>query len=160
MILNLFKNIKLLILDVDGVMTDGKIVYSDDGSVLRFYNVLDGFGISRSIKNGLKITVISGAKNSKSIVNRCNVLGIKKFYLGDEDKLKVYLNKVKPYFKIYEDETAFIGDDIYDIGLMKKIALPISVPNAIDIVKNEAKYICKKSGGNGAVREIIDLILA
>jgi len=159
MILNLFKNIKLLILDVDGVMTDGKVAYSDDGSILRFYNVLDGFAISKAIKSGLKIAVISGAKSSKSIINRCKVLGINKIYLGNENKLDVYLSKLKPYFKIEEDETAFIGDDVYDISLMKKIALPITVPNAVDEVKSIAKYICKKNGGEGAVREIIDLIL-
>jgi len=155
----LFKNIKLLILDVDGVMTDGKIGYSESGSIIRFYNVLDGFAINNAIKKGFKITVISGAKTTKSIINRCYNLGIKNIYLEQEDKLKVYLDEVKPFFKIKEHETAFIGDDVFDIDLMKHIALPVTVPNAVDEVKKIAKYITNKSGGDGAIREIIDLIL-
>ena len=156
--LNIFKSIKLLVLDVDGIMTNGLIYYSGSGEISRAYSVYDGTGVINAIKNGLKIVVISGGSAS-SMVNRCNYLGIEMVLTGIENKLEAYLEKVKPYYNIDEEFVAFMGDDVFDIPLLKKIKLPITVPNAMDEVKSVSKYICKFNGGEGAVREVIDLIL-
>lgn len=156
--LKMFKDIKLLVLDVDGIMTDGSIYFSDSGEILRAYSVVDGYGIMNAIKKGLKISVISGGK-SESIVKRCNSLGVEIVITGREDKLEAYEEKIKPYYSIDDKYVAFMGDDVYDIPLLKKVKLPVTVPDSIDEVKKISKYICKKSGGKGAVRELIDLII-
>ena len=149
--------IKLLILDVDGVMTDGNFYVSDSGDISRKFNVLDGFGIVNAIKRGLEIAVISGGKG-KAVTHRCEYLGIKNFFLGREDKHNVYTKILKPKLGIKDEEVAFMGDDVYDLELMGLVGMPITVPNAHDKVKSVAKYITTRRGGEGAVREIIDLI--
>lgn len=153
----IFNKIKLLVLDVDGIMTDGSVIMSETGEVFRSFSVYDGFAIINSIKKGLKIAVISGAK-SESIVKRCNSLGIELVVTGREDKLQAYNEKIEPYFKIDNQYVAYMGDDVYDMPLMERVAFAITVPNAMDEVKNIADYICKNKGGNGAIREFIDLI--
>ena len=149
--------IKLLILDVDGVMTDGNFYISDSGDISRKFNVLDGFGIVNAIKRGLEIAVISGGKG-KAVTHRCDYLGIKNSFLGREDKHNVYTKILKPKLGIKDEEVAFMGDDVYDIELMKLVGFPITVPDAHDKVKTVAKYITTRKGGEGAVREVIDLI--
>lgn len=155
--LSLFKKIKLLVLDVDGIMTDGSIIFSDSGEVSRTFSVYDGYAIINAIKKGLKIAVLSGAR-SESVVKRCNSLGIELVVIGREDKLQAYHEKIKSYFNIDDEFVAYMGDDIYDIDLMEKVGMAITVPNAMDEVKEISKYICKNRGGSGAIREIIDLI--
>lgn len=152
-----FNKIKLLVLDVDGIMTDGSIIVSETGEISRVFSVYDGFAIINALKKGLKIAVISGAK-SASIINRCNSLGIELVVTGREDKLQAYQEKIKPYFKIDDEYVAYMGDDIYDIPLLRKVAFSISVPNAMEEVKNIVTYVCKNRGGSGAIRELIDLI--
>jgi 3-deoxy-D-manno-octulosonate 8-phosphate phosphatase (KDO 8-P phosphatase) len=153
-----FSKIKLLILDVDGVMTDGNFYVSDNGDISRKFNVLDGFGIVNAIQRGLEIAVITGGKG-KAVTHRCDYLGIKNAFLGREDKHNVYTKILKPKLGIKDEEVAFIGDDVYDIELMKMVGLPVTVPDAHDKVKTVAKYITTRKGGEGAVREVIDLIL-
>lgn len=153
-----FSKIKLLILDVDGVMTDGNFYVSDSGDISRKFNVLDGFGIVNAIQRGLEIAVITGGKG-KAVTHRCDYLGIKNAFLGREDKHNVYTKILKPKLGIKDEEVAFMGDDVYDIELMKMVGLPVTVPDAHDKVKTVAKYITTRKGGEGAVREVIDLIL-
>jgi 3-deoxy-D-manno-octulosonate 8-phosphate phosphatase (KDO 8-P phosphatase) len=153
-----FSKIKLLILDVDGIMTDGNFYVSDSGDISRKFNVLDGFGIVNAIKRGLEIAVITGGKG-KAVTHRCDYLGIKNAFLGREDKHNVYTKILKPKLGIKDEEVAFMGDDVYDIELMKMVGLPITVPDAHEKVKTVAKYITTRKGGEGAVREVIDLIL-
>ena len=150
--------IKLLILDVDGVLTDGGIYVSDLDVISKKYNVLDGYGIIQAIKKGLQIAVITGGK-SKSVTNRTTSLGIKYVYTGREDKKEVYEKELKPKLGIKDEDVAFIGDDVYDLDLLKTVGMPITVPGAHDKVKAVAKYITSRNGGEGAVREVIDLIL-
>lgn len=153
-----FKKIKLLILDVDGVLTDGGFYVSNSGDISRKFNVLDGFGIREAIKNNIEIAIITGGK-SESVIHRSDYLGIKHIYMGREDKLNVYNETVKPQLKFKDEEVAFIGDDVYDIPLMNTVGISVTVPNAHESVKKVAKHITSKKGGEGAVREVIDLIL-
>ncbi len=155
---NEFKKIKLLILDVDGVLTDGSFYVSNSGDISRKFNVLDGFGVRELIKRGIEVAVITGGK-SDSVIHRTDYLGIKHVFLGREDKLNVYNESLKPILNIKDEEVAFIGDDVYDIPLLKLVGLPITVPNAHDAVKKLVKYITLKRGGEGAVREVIDMII-
>ena len=153
-----FKKIKLLILDVDGVLTDGGFYVSNTGDILRKFNVLDGFGIRQLIKQGIEVAIITGGK-SDSVIHRSDYLGIKHVFLGREDKLNVYNQNLKSVLNINDENVAFIGDDVYDIPLMDTVGFPITVPNAHDDVKKRARYITSKRGGEGAVREVIDLII-
>ena len=154
-----FKKIKLLILDVDGVLTDGGFYVSNTGDISRKFNVLDGFGIRELIRHGIEVAIITGGK-SDSVIHRSDYLGIKHVFLGREDKLNVYNESLKPILKVRDEEVAFIGDDVYDIPLMQTVGFPMTVPNAHDLVKKNAKYITSRKGGEGAVREVIDMMIA
>ncbi len=153
-----FTKIKLLILDVDGVMTDGGFYITASGEMSRKFNVLDGFGIRQALKKGVEVAIITGGK-SEAVIHRSEYLGIKHVFMGREDKLSVYNESVKPLFNLKDEQVAFIGDDVYDIPLLNAVGMPITVPNAHESVKKVAKYITSKRGGEGAVREVIDLII-
>ena len=152
-----FKKIKLLILDVDGIMTDGTFFMSNSGDVLKRFNVLDGYGIKYALQKGLEIAIISGG-TYECVVRRSKELGIRHLFMGKENKLEVYNEKLRPLFNFKNEEIAFMADDVYDMPLMKAVGVSITVPNAHEDVKKMAKHITSKSGGTGAVREVIDLI--
>jgi len=152
-----FTKIKLLILDADGVLTDGSFYISNSGEFSRKFNALDGFGITDAVKKGLNIAVITGGKGG-ALEHRCKYLGIKDLFLEREDKHNVYTKILKPKLNVKDEEVAFMADDVYDIELLQMVGFPIAVPNAHDKVKNVAKYITNRKGGEGAVREVIDLI--
>lgn len=151
------KRVKVLILDIDGVMTDGRIVYSIYGDELRFFDVQDGLGIVLLNKAGIKSIIIT-AKRSRIVKARAKDLKIAKTYNGYIDKLKA-LKKAMRKFRVTHDEICFIGDDLIDIPVLKRVGLAVSVPNAVDEVKETAHYITSRPGGRGAVREICDLLL-
>lgn len=151
------KNIKILICDIDGVMTDGSIWQNTKGEWIRRFNVRDGVGIKILQKHGIEVAVISGGK-SNDVETRLKFLGVEHVYLGAENKEGAFqdlLNKTK----VNETECAYIGDDIYDLPLLDKVAFACTVPNAVESVLNEGFYITKREGGHGAVREVCDLIL-
>jgi 3-deoxy-D-manno-octulosonate 8-phosphate phosphatase (KDO 8-P phosphatase) len=152
-----FRNIKMLILDVDGVLTDGTIIYNSEGKELIMFDVYDGFGITRAIQNGINIGIITG-RTSEAVKNRAIDLGIKDFFEGAIDKIKPY-EIIKEEHKLIDDEIAYVGDDILDIPLLQRVGLPIATKNARKEAKRFAEYITRNSGGNGAVREIIDFML-
>jgi 3-deoxy-D-manno-octulosonate 8-phosphate phosphatase (KDO 8-P phosphatase) len=151
------KKIKLLILDIDGVMTDGRIVYGIYGEELKFFDVQDGFGITLLHRAAIKSVIIT-AKRSRIVKTRAKDLKIIKAYQGFPDKLTVF-NKMLKTFKVTPDEICFIGDDLIDIPILKRVGFAVAVPNAVEEVKGVAHYITSKVGGRGAVREICDLIL-
>lgn len=150
-------NIKLLILDVDGVMTDGKLHYSDNGIETKSFHVHDGIGLMLLLKNNIQIAVISGRK-SKATANRLRELGIKHVFLGCTDKTKALI-KLKNKLKIKNENIAYVGDDLPDISIMQQVGLRFAVANATKEVLALADYITKKKGGNGAVREVCETIL-
>lgn len=149
--------VKLLITDIDGVMTDGRIVYSIYGDELKFFDVTDGFGISLLNRAGIK-TVIITAKKSRIVKMRARDLKIAKAYAGFIDKL-IPFNDVLKRFKIPPEEVCFIGDDLMDMPVLKRVGFAVSVPNAVAEVKAIVHHITTKTGGRGAVREICELIL-
>ncbi|MBN1871585.1 MAG: HAD-IIIA family hydrolase [Candidatus Omnitrophica bacterium] len=151
------KNIKLLIMDVDGVLTDGRIVYTDGGDQLKFFSVLDGMGLALLSKSGIKSAILT-AKKSRIVTERAKDMHIDRVYQDAVNKLKVF-KEVLSDFKVKSDEVCFIGDDVLDIPVLRKVGLAVSVPNAVSEVKNEVHYITIKHGGKGAVREVIDMIL-
>lgn len=151
------RRIKLLITDIDGVMTDGRIVYSIYGDELKFFDVTDGFGMSLLNRVGIK-TVIITAKKSRIVKLRARDLKVTKAYAGFVDK-RVPFNDVLKRFKIPAEEICFIGDDLIDIPILKRVGLAVSVPNGMEEVKAIAHHVTAKPGGRGAVREVCELIL-
>lgn len=151
------KRIKMLILDIDGVMTDGRVIYSIYGDELKFFDVQDGLGIMLLNGAGIK-TVIITAKKSRIVKMRAKDLRIAKVYQGYADKL-IPFNKILRRFKVTGEDVCFIGDDLIDIPVLKRVGFAVSVPNAVDEVKDKSHFITSKVGGRGAVREICDLIL-
>jgi len=151
------RNVKWIILDVDGVLTDGKIIYDSNGNEIKKFCVKDGYGIYIAQKYGINFAIISG-RYSKIVEIRADELGIKEVIQNSKDKLEDY-QSLKEKYKFKNEEVIYIGDDIPDIPLLKTVGFPITVPNSPDILKKIAVYTTRNEGGNGAVREVIDLVL-
>lgn len=156
-IFRLLSQVKLLCLDVDGVLTDGGLYYSDDGRVQRKYNVKDGVGIKRVMETGVQVAIIS-AGASGSIPERAATLGIEHVFTGEDNKLGV-LEKLCEKLGIGLHEVAHIGDDLNDIPVLEAIGCPIAVADAQPETWAAAQIITEKNGGHGAVREICDTLV-
>ena len=154
---NKCKKIKLVLTDVDGVLTDGGRYYSEKGEIVKRFHVRDGMGINILLRNGIKTAIVT-KENSKIVKKWAKEMKISKTYSGIKIKEKE-LEKICKYYKILPNEIAFIGDDVNDIKLMKKVGFAVTPSDGILQAKKIANYICKNSGGNGALREMIDLIL-
>ncbi len=151
------KAIKLLILDVDGVLTDGRIILDNEGNELKAFHVRDGHGIKMLQKIGVSVSIITG-RYSKVVERRAHELGITEVYQRCHIKSAAYEHLTQK-LNISDAEIAYIGDDIIDLSIMKKVALPVAVADATDETKAAALVITKMPGGRGAVREICDLII-
>ncbi len=156
-IINKAKKIKLVILDVDGVMTDGGIILDNEGNEFKKFHVRDGHGIKMLNKAGIKVAVITGRK-SKVVQRRAEELGITDLYQGVFKKSAIYESLLQKY-RYKDEEVAFMGDDIVDIGLLKRVGFSAVPSDADEGAKKWAAFISAKKGGSGAVRELIDLIL-
>lgn len=155
--LSKLRNIKLLILDVDGVLTDGKILYCDDGTQTKAFFVPDGLGMKMLLRAGIEIAVISG-KKSRATQLRLKELGVKYIFLGHENKTAIF-SKLKSKLKIDSQQIAYIGDDIPDLPLMQQVGVSFAVNNAHPLLLKKAYAVTTKEGGCGAVREVCELIL-
>jgi 3-deoxy-D-manno-octulosonate 8-phosphate phosphatase (KDO 8-P phosphatase) len=151
------KKIKLLIMDVDGVMTDGRIIMDDDGREMKNFNVRDGHGIKVLQRFGIKVALLTG-RQSKVVMHRAKDLDINDVYQKVFNKKEVFEKIIKKH-KISADEAAFIGDDIIDIPVLNRVGFSVAVADAIEVVKKSADYVTKNKGGNGAVREVCEMIL-
>jgi len=151
------KKIKMLLLDVDGVLTDGSITYDSEGNNLLTFNVQDGFGITHAMKNGLNVGIITGRK-CDAVKHRIKDLGIKEFHWGAIDKVTPY-EQVKKKYNLTDEEIAYIGDDILDIPVLQKVGFAVIPKNARKETRKYAHYVTDVKGGNGAVREVIDMIM-
>ncbi len=151
------KKIKMILLDVDGVLTDGKIIMSSDGVEYKNFHAHDGYGILKAKRAGIIVGIVSG-RTSEVVNKRADKLGIDIVFQGNEDKLSVF-QEIKSKYNISEEETAFIGDDEFDIPLLKSVGFSAAPANAIGTVKKAVDYVTKVDGGNGVAREVIDLIL-
>lgn len=150
-------SIKMLVLDVDGVLTDCRLWMDSNGEWKRIYSVRDGVGIKALIEAGYKLAIITGAEAS-DVRARAKMLGFHYFYEGAVDKVPSF-EKLLKESGLRADETAYIGDDLFDIPLIKAVAFGATVPEAVDQVIEVAHYVTKRPGGNGAVREICNFIL-
>lgn len=151
------KSVKMLSLDVDGVLTDGGLYYTDEGLSLRKFNVRDGLGIVLLRESGLEIAIISAGRPA-STVTRAKDLGIEHVRVGVSDKLKE-LSEICDTLGIHLNDVVHIGDDLPDLTLMQAVGVPITVSDGADAVIECAAYVTERAGGQGAVREICDLLL-
>ena len=151
------KKIKVLLLDVDGVMTDGRIIHGISGEEMKNFDVNDGLGIILVRRAGIKCAILT-AKGSKVVMKRAKELKIDKVYKDFHYKIKA-LKPICRAFRVTEDEICFIGDDVIDAPILKRVGLAVCPPNAMDDVRPLAHLITEKTGGRGAVREICDLLI-
>lgn len=151
------QRIKLLLLDVDGVLTDGRIVYDSGGRDMKFFDVHDGMGVYALKRAGIQ-TILITAKGSRAIRPRARDMQVEAVFENISPKTSV-LDKILKKYKVSADEVCFMGDDLVDLCLMKKVGLPIAVFNAVPEIKLLATYITIREGGRGAVREVAELIL-
>ncbi|MCI0469285.1 MAG: 3-deoxy-manno-octulosonate-8-phosphatase KdsC [Nitrospirae bacterium] len=151
------KNIKLLILDVDGVLTDGSIILDNEGNEFKAFHVRDGHGIRMLAKAGIVVAIITG-RHSKVVERRAHELGITEVYQKCYIKSIAYEHLIEK-LGISDNEVAYIGDDIVDIPIFKRVALSVAVADAVEEAKANAVLITMNRGGRGAVREVCELIL-
>ena len=151
------KKIKCVAMDVDGVLTDGRIIIDSNGIETKNFDVQDGFGIVFLKKCGIKTAIIS-ARESGVVAHRAKDLKIDKVYVGVCPKLSAYERMLKE-FKALDEEVCFIGDDLADLTVLRRCGVSVAVANAVLEVKQIADYVTIKKGGAGAVREAIELIL-
>ncbi len=148
--------IKMLVMDVDGTLTDGKIYIGADGEVMKAFNVKDGYAISH-LKNYEVIPVIITGRESEIVKYRAKELGVTELYQGVKDKLSV-LKEVAEKYAISSEEIAYIGDDINDLECMKYCGYSGCPQDAILLIKQFVSYTCNYNGGDGAVREFIEVV--
>jgi len=150
--------IKFLITDVDGVLTDGKLHYTNQGEFMKSFNVKDGMIIKYLQNCDIKVGIITGRK-SKILETRAKELHIDEVHQGVKDKLNVLL-KICKSDNIKTNEVAYIGDDINDLEVLKKVGISAAPSDAVHTVRNQVDYKCKLKGGNGCFREFADFILS
>ena len=151
------KQIRLLILDIDGVMTDGGLQFDKQGEEYKTFNSLDGHGIRMLLECGIEIAVITG-RNSGIVSHRMNELGVRHIYQGYRDKLLAY-EKLLQDTGLEPEQAAYVGDDLPDLPVMRRVGFAIAVQNAHSFVKQHCDWVTTARGGNGAVREVTDFIL-
>lgn len=151
------KKIKVVIFDVDGVMTDGGLTIGDDGQEYKTFNSHDGLGMKLLRKSGVQMAIITG-RTSDVVKKRSESTGITHFYQGVEDKLAAF-NDLIAKLNISAEEAAFMGDDVVDMPPMLRCGLAVTVPAAPDTVKSRAHFTTQRGGGRGAVRELCELIM-
>lgn len=153
-----YKNIKAIICDVDGVLTDGGIIYDDDGKEYKKFNVKDGQIIKHLKEAGILIGAITG-RDSPVVRFRCTELKMDFHYHGSKEKWKHY-EQVKQDFDLNDEEVLYIGDDIIDLSIFTRCGLAVAPADALSYVKDCATYVTKAKGGEGVLREVGDIILA
>lgn len=151
------QKVNLLLMDCDGVLTDGKLYYSEKGEEIKVFHVHDGQGLVLWHRAGFRSGIITG-RNSKMLEVRANELGINFLKQGSKNKLNDF-EQILEESGTSENEVAFIGDDVGDLNLLKKVGFSIAVANAIETIFTEVDYVTKLEGGSGAVREVVQLIL-
>lgn len=151
------QKIKLILLDVDGVLTDGRLYYGNNGEELKAFDIQDGLGIKLLQKGDIEVGIITG-RSSMLLTRRTEELGIELVVQGREDKLTA-LNEILEGRAIDLEEIAFVGDDLPDLAVIRRVGLGITPANGNHLVASQALWQTKKGGGQGAVREVAELIL-
>jgi len=151
------RQISLLLTDVDGVLTDGRLYYSAEGDVMKAFNVKDGMGVKRLQRSGIKVGIVTG-RTSDMVAIRASELGVDIVYQGINDKKKA-IREILNQLDVTPEQTAYIGDDINDLPAFNIAGLSACPADAINELKKEADYVCEYEGGRGAFREFAELIL-
>ncbi len=151
------EKIRLLICDVDGVLTDGSLFFGDDGQEYKAFNSLDGHGIKMLQESGVDVAIITG-RISKIVLHRMKNLSVSTVYQGQSDKLVGY-HQLLDELNIQPEEIAYIGDDVVDLPVMIRVGLSVAVANAHELVKQHADITTQNCGGHGAVRELCDFLI-
>lgn len=154
---DLARNIKILIFDVDGVLTDGSLYLGDDGQEYKAFNSLDGHGMKMLKNSGVELAIITG-RSSKVVTLRAHNLGITHLYQGVHDKLQAF-HELTEKLGIRFEQCAFMGDDVIDLPAMRRCGLAVTVPQAPELVQRHAHYVTRREGGRGAARETCELIM-
>lgn len=144
--------------DVDGVFTDGRFYLSDDGIETKAFSTQDGYGIRQLLKAGIHVAIISGRK-SRAVERRMSELGVEHVYLGSTDKMAVF-DELTETLGVSAEQSVYVGDDIPDLPLLTKVGFSIAVANAVRAIREYCDYTTELPGGNGAVREVCELVLA
>ena len=150
--------VRFLVLDVDGVCTDGKLYFQENGHPIKCFNAQDGIGIKTALLSDLGIGIITG-RNDPCVLARMSQLGVKDYYAGFEAKLPK-LEAIRQKYGLQKEEMAYLGDDWIDLDPMRSVGMPMAVANAVAQVKKEALYVTSARGGEGAVREAVEFLLA
>jgi len=151
-----FAQIKLLALDVDGVLTDGGLYYTETGEELKKFNVKDGLGLKRVMQRGVTVAILSSSE-AQATLHRSQRLGISHVFIGVEDKLE-QLKTLCDQLEVDLAQVAYVGDDLVDLAVMQAVGCPIAVADAMPENQAVAIYMTQRRGGDGAVREVCDLI--
>lgn len=153
------RKIKLVIFDVDGVFTDGRIYVDDNGIETKAFNVLDGQGIKLLQQTPVQVAIISGRYAPGVMIRMQKQLGIQHVFLGDTNKLPVYEALLKK-LNVADEEVAFVGDDLPDLPVLRRVGLPMAVPDAVPAVMKTVSFVTQNKGGKGAVREVCEAIMS
>jgi 3-deoxy-D-manno-octulosonate 8-phosphate phosphatase (KDO 8-P phosphatase) len=153
-----FKDLKLFATDVDGVLTDAGMYYGESGEELKKFNTRDGMGIKLLQAEGVMIAIIT-MEQTKIVARRAKKLGVTEVFQGAKDKVSV-LAHLSEKFNIPFEQMAYMGDDVNDVGALQTVGYAAAPADCVDQVRQMVHYICQKKGGEGAVREVIDMILA
>lgn len=156
-LLELFAPIRTFVFDVDGVLTDGTLMLTEDGHMLRSMNIKDGYAMQLAIKKGYRVWIISGGK-SEAVRLRLNKLGVQDVHIGIESK-KEFLHEIALASKTAYESVLYMGDDIPDYAAMQQCGLPCCPHDAAPEIKQVAKYISPINGGHGCVRDVIEKVL-
>src|SRR5690606_25371800 len=157
MVLKKLKNIQYIILDVDGVLTDGRVLVNEEGEQWRSFNVKDGYAIQYAIKQGIQVIVITGGM-STGILKRFSGLGVQEVYLNISDKLSL-LKELQMKYEFAYEQCLFIGDDLPDLACMRQVGVAICPADAAEEIKAISHYVSIRKGGDGIVRETIEKVL-
>lgn len=150
--------IRLIAFDVDGILTDGGLYLTDSGEEFKRFNSLDGHGLKMLKASGVELAIITG-RTSRCVELRAQNLGITRLYQGVEDKWGT-MQALLAELNLAADAAAYMGDDVVDLPVMRRVGLSITVPNAPQVVRDHAHYLAQREGGNGAVREACELIMS
>ena len=151
------RQVRLLILDVDGVLTDGGLHFDNRGEEYKTFNSLDGHGIRMLLESGIEVAVITG-RQSEIVRHRMNELGVRFVYQGNRDKLEAFASLLQET-GLESEQVAYVGDDLPDLPIMQRVGFSIAVQNAHAFVRQHCDWVTTCSGGGGAVREVTDYIL-
>lgn len=154
---NKLKKIKIIISDVDGVMTDGSIILGTNGLEFKKFNVQDGMGVTMARQAGLVFCVITG-RTSESVIKRAEELHVDELFQGAFDKRHAYL-QIKSKYNVTDEEIIHIGDDLLDLPLFELAGFSVSPANGREVVRKYADYITTVDGGHGVVREVVDMVI-